>query len=325
MLLTIRPPNGLAPPDAASGRVWRWLGWGVYQQDRRKDDPMIPPTAPHPTPPVGPGSRGRWGGMATRPVALALTVAVLVFAGALAGLGPREAFAAFVNARGGRDVVFGPDNDNTANPLIQPPGTAANQSLNNTDIQLGGPGNDVLIGLQGSDVQLGQGGDDILVGGTEQFVTPNSDIQFGGPGDDVSIWAPGDGSDFFEGGPGRDAQVFGVIDRDPDNIPILTGGTPGFPRGIPTANVTESPGFCTLEQVPAASDLGYEFLVRFFVRATGALAVTIRLVDVEQVFCTSREGGQIIFADLKRAQPQFEVVSLDQVERLNPLVRRIIR
>jgi Ca2+-binding RTX toxin-like protein len=248
-----------------------------------------------------------------------------MLAGAVMGLGPSEAFAAFINARGGRDVVIGPDNDNLANPLIQPAGTAANQSLNNTDIQRGGGGNDVLIGLLGSDVQLGEGGDDILVGGTEQGVTPNSDIQFGGPGDDVSIWAPGDGSDFFEGGPGRDAQVFGVIDRDANNVPTLTGHAPGFPHGIPTANVTGSPGFCTLEQVPAESGLGYEFLVRFFVRATGALAVTIRLVEVEQVFCTSQAGGQVIFADLRRAQPQFEVVSLDRVERLNPLVRRIIR
>ena len=286
---------------------------------------MTPPATPHPTLPVGPTSGRRWRGRATRPAALALAAAVLVLAGALAAFGPRAALAAFVAGRGGPDVIIGPDNDNPANPLIQPPGTAANQSLNNTDIQRGGGGNDVLIGLLGSDVQLGEGGDDILVGGTEQFVTPNSDIQFGGPGDDVSLWAPGDGSDFFEGGPGRDAQVFGVIDRDASNVPTLTGRAPGFPRGIPTANVTGSPGFCTLVEVPADSGLGYEFLVRFFVRATGALAVTIRLVDVEQVFCTSQAGGQVIFADLRRAHPQFEAVSLDQVEHLNPLVRRIIR
>jgi hypothetical protein len=282
---------------------------------------MTAPVAPHLPRSAGPAGLRRWRRPLTRPAVLVLSVTALVLVGGLAGV----ADAAFINARAGRDVVIGPDNDNLNNSLIQPPGTAANQSLNNTDIQRGGGGNDVLIGLLGSDVQLGEGGDDILVGGTEQFVAPNSDIQFGGPGNDVSIWAPGDGSDFFDGGPGRDAQVFGVIDRDASNVPTLTGGAPGFPRGIPTANVLGSPGFCTLEQVPADSDLGYEFLVRFFVRATGALAVTIRLVDVEQVFCTSQAGGQIIFADLRQANPQFEVVSLNRVERLNPLVRNIIR
>ena len=276
--------------------------------------------APPPTPPVGAaGHRQRF--RVTRPAALALAASALV----LAAIVPRIAEAAYINARGGPDVVIGPDNDNPSNPLIQPPGTVANQSLNNTDIQRGGGGNDVLIGLLGNDVQLGEGGDDILVGGTEQFATPNSDIQFGDSGNDVSIWAPGDGSDFFDGGSGLDAQVFGVIDRSATNVPTLTGTAPGFPQGIPTANVTGSPGFCTLVRVPPESGLGYDFLVRFFVRATGALAVTIRLVDVEQVFCTSQAGGQVTFADLRQAQPSFEVGSLDQVGGLNPLVRRIIR
>lgn len=251
----------------------------------------------------------------------ALAGAVL-FAGAFASA---SAYADFTDARGGRDVIIGRDNDNTDNAVIQPPGTAANQSLNKADIQLGGSGNDVLIGLLGSDVQLGEGGDDILVGGPEQFQAPNSDVQFGGPGDDVSIWAPGDGSDFFHGGPGRDAQVFGVIDRDANNVPTLTGSARGFSQGIPTANVTGSPGFCTVERVPSDANLGYEFLVRFFVRANVALAVTLRMVDVEHVFCTSQQGGQITHADLRQDNPQFEVVSLDQVKYLHPLAGQIIR
>lgn len=262
-----------------------------------------------------------WHGLATRTAATALVVSTT-----LAGLAPAlPAYADFVDGRGGRDILIGKDNDNNGNALIQPAGTAANQSLNNTDIQLGGSGNDVLIGLLGDDVQLGESGDDILVGGTEQFQIPNSDVQFGGSGDDVSIWAPGDGSDFFNGGSGRDAQVLGVIDRDANNVPTLTGQAPGFYGGIPTANVTGSPGFCTLDKVPADSGLGYEFLVRFFVRANGNLAVTLRMVDVEQVFCTSREGGQVTYADLRDDNPSFRPVSLDEVRHLNPLVGRIIR
>lgn len=232
--------------------------------------------------------------------------------------------AALVEDSAGSQVLIGKDDDNTSNPTIQPGGVAANQSLNNTDILVGGSGNDVLIGLLGSDVLVGGPGNDILIGGTEQGATPNSDIIWGGEGNDINIWAPGDGSDAFLGGPGRDAQIFGVIDRF-NNVPTLNGSAPGFPHGVPTANVSGSPGFCTLERVAEDSTLGYDFLVRFFVRATGALAVTIRLSEVEQVFCTSQAGGQVTFADLTADSPQFVVVSLADVRRLNRIVAEIIR
>jgi hypothetical protein len=92
------------------------------------------------------------------------------------------------------------------------------------------------------------------------------------------------------------------------------------------SNVTGSPGFCTLERIPAEpNSLGYDFLVRFFVRATGNLAVTIRVEDTEQVFCTSQAGGAITFANLTQHEPQFVEVSLDQVRARNPDVRQIIR
>jgi hypothetical protein len=220
--------------------------------------------------------------------------------------------------------VIGQDDDNLNNPTIQPPGVPANQSLNNTDILEGNGGNDVLIGLLGNDVLHGGPGNDILIGGTEQGVTPNSDIIFGEHGNDINVWAPGDGSDAFIGGPGkRDAQIFGVIDRDITNVPTLTGTAPGFRHGVPTANVSGQGGFCTLEQVD--DSLGYEFLVRFFVRATRALAVTIRTSEVEQVFCTSEAGGQITFADLTVTNPAFVVVTPEEVKRLNHTVARIIR
>lgn len=235
--------------------------------------------------------------------------------------------AAFIEGGSGPDVVIGQDDDNLNNPTIQPPGVPANQSLNNTDILEGDGGNDVVIGLLGNDVLHGGPGDDILIGGTEQGSTPNSDIIFGEQGNDINIWAPGDGSDAFIGGPGRsDALVFGVIDRAPQDgqiVPTLTGTAPDFPQGVPTANVSGQGGFCTLEQVD--DSLGYEFLVRFFVRVTGVLAVTIRTSEVEQVFCTSLAGGQIAFADLTVANPAFVDVTLEEVKRLNHRVARIIR
>jgi Ca2+-binding RTX toxin-like protein len=218
-------------------------------------------------------------------------------------------------------VITGSDTDNLSNPLIQPANVAANQSLNNTDIIEGGLGNDVLIGLLGSDVMLGGFGRDIIVGGPDPGA-PNSDIMFGGPGDDINLWAPGDGSEAFFGDAGRDALVFGVSDRA-NGVPILSDAVPGYPFGVPTANVTGQGGFCRIEAAPA--DSGFDFLVRFFARATGNLAVTVRTRDVEQVFCTSEEGGAITYADLTQASPTFAVVAHSEVVELNATVGRMIR
>ncbi len=242
--------------------------------------------------------------------------------------------AAFLEGSNKADTLFGLDNDNEDNPVIDIFDTN-NQSLLNTDVIEGRRGRDVLIGLLGNDVLKGDSSSDVLVGGTENFIGPNKDVIFGGNGDDTNVWAPGDGDDAFIGGRGdRDAQVFGVIDADvvgvvpdddPDNggkeikVPVLNEET-----GLPTANVTGSPGFCTLERVEDP-ELGFDFLVRFFVRDPEALAVTIRLKDVEQVFCTSEAGGAITFADLRAHDPQFVEVPLQEVGRLNRTVAQIIR
>jgi Ca2+-binding RTX toxin-like protein len=221
-------------------------------------------------------------------------------------------------------VLFGADDDNQQNPQIQPAG-AGNQSLNNTDVIEGGPGNDLLIGLLGGDVIRGGPGDDVIVGGTEQFTTPNSDVMFGDNGNDVAIWRGGDGSDVFVGGNGTDALLMGAIDRDARNVPvILPAAGRHAETGLPTADVTGQNGFCTLEDVRGQS-LGYDFLVRFFLKSTGALAVTMRVSQVEQVFCTSQTAAAVTFADLREAQPAFVEVSLDEVADLNPTVRQIIR
>jgi Ca2+-binding RTX toxin-like protein len=253
-----------------------------------------------------------------RPIILAAALAVLALPAA-------TAHAGFLEGTPLDDVLIGSDDDNVNNPLIQPPGDVPNQSLDDTDVFNGGPGDDVLIGLKGDDVMRGGPGNDILVGGTEGGVgRPNSDVMFGDEGDDISLWRGGDGSDAVIGGRGLDAEVFGTIDRE-GLVPILSPAT-GRHRetGLPTADLTGQGGFCTLEDI-RGSDLGYEFLARFFVRATGALAVTVRLVGVEQMFCTSEAGGAITFADLTVAEPQLVEVSLDEVAALNRTVRQIIR
>jgi hypothetical protein len=232
--------------------------------------------------------------------------------------------AALQQGGSGPQVLIGADDDNVNNPTIQPPGVPANQSLNNTDVLLGGGANDILIGLLGNDVLIGGPGNDILIGGPEGSGPPNSDVIFGGPGNDIAIWQGGDGSDAFIGGDDFDALVFGTMDRDPNNVPVLTGRAPGFPNGLPTANVSGQGGFCTVER-PDDPAIGYNFLVRFFVRATGALAVTIRVSEVEQVFCTSEAGGEITFADLTNENPEFVVVTPERVELLNGIVARVIR
>jgi hypothetical protein len=273
------------------------------------------------------GRQGEQPGLYARLSVVVLTTLVaMLVAGLLSTVaGPTQPAQAALEEGGGRgQVLIGRDDDNLNNPVIQPANVAANQSLNNTDVLNGQGGNDILIGLLGSDVLHGGPANDILIGGTEQGVTPNSDIIFGDPGNDINIWAGGDGSDAFIGGPGVDAQIFGTIDRDARNVPTLTGEARGYPAGVPTANVSGQGGFCTLERVDDPS-LGYQFLVRFFVRATGNLAVTVRVADVEQVFCTSQAGGAITYADLRQENPEFVEVSLDQVKYLNRTVAAIIR
>lgn len=258
---------------------------------------------------------------ATMLALLASSVTLPVFSGAQT--------AGFDGCAGNSEVFIGQDDDNVENALIQPVGTGPNQSLNNADILQGEGGCDVLIGLLGNDVLDGGDGNDITVGGTEQFDPDgfgNKDVMLGGNGNDINIWAPGDGSDAFMGGSGgRDAQIFGLIDRDVNNVPILTPVNGLFKEtGVPTADVTGSPGFCRLEYV-GDTNIGFDFLIRFFVRATGDLAVTIRLKDVEQVFCTSEYGGQITFADLKDDHPQFVEIDPYQITEINRTVAKIIR
>jgi hypothetical protein len=53
--------------------------------------------------------------------------------------------------------------------------------------------------------------------------------------------------------------------------------------------------------------------------------VTIRLAEVEQVFCTSQAGGEITYADLTLPNPQFVVIPLAAVPQANPIAALSIR
>ena len=236
--------------------------------------------------------------------------------------------AAELVGRDRSEILIGSDDDNPSDPEVQPQGVAANQSLNNTDTLIGRGGNDILIGMLGSDVLLGGSGRDVLIGGIELGLQPNSDIQLGESGNDIAIWQGGDGSDLFDGGSGsHDALVFGTIDRDPTtNVPILTPVEGRYERtGLPTADVSGQGGFCRLEAVQDPEVRGFEFLVRFFSKATGNLLVTVRTRDVEQCFCTAQDAASITFADLTVYEPEFVVVTPDAVRDLNSDVARIIR
>lgn len=237
--------------------------------------------------------------------------------------------AALVDGGKGPQLLIGLDDDRQDNPAIQA-GAAANQSLNRTDVLIGGKGNDVIFGLNGNDVIDGGQGQDIILGGPDGGPAPggppNSDIMFGGQGDDVNLWAPGDGSEAFIGGQGLDALIFGATDRetDPDfttgvRLPTLTFGVPGFPQGIPTADVSGLTNFCTIEPSPSPT---YDYLIRFR-GAAGNIIVTVRVKEVEQVFCS--QNGGIAIADLTQPSPGFVPVSLQQVQTLNPLVGAMIR
>ena len=237
--------------------------------------------------------------------------------------------AALIEGGKGPQLLIGSDDDRQDNAAIQA-GAAANQSLNRTDVIVGGQGNDVIFGLNGNDVIDGGQGQDIILGGPDGGAAPggppNSDIMFGGPGNDVNLWAPGDGSEAFIGGPGIDALIFGSTDREPTadpttgvRLPTLLSGIPGFPQGIPTADVSGLPNFCTVEDSPLP---GYQHLVRFR-GATGNIIVTVRVSEVEQLFCS--QGGLIAFADLTAPSPAFELVTPQQVQSLNSLVGAMIR
>ena len=208
-----------------------------------------------------------------------------------------------------KDVTIGLDNDNADNPFIQPPGVTAKQHMDNTDVLFGRANDDLLIGNLGSDTLLGGTGSDILIGGPEKFTSPNSDVLVGDRGADINIWAPGDGSDAFVGNEGYDTMVFAPFVEDSSGSPLLTWNAG---RKIPHVDIDDKDSFsCTIVKVPAAQNLGFQYLVRFNVN--GSPVVTVRQKDVERVFCPSPLPGRARVANLTSASPAFHEVWLNQV------------
>ena len=236
-------------------------------------------------------------------------------------------------------IAVGSDLNSTANAFVQPQdpalsGGGRDQTLQFGDVLMGDGDaqglDDLLIGRLGVDVLMGGYDDDVLVGGTEHFNPQNRDRAFGGEGEDIFLWSPGDGSDFFDGGPGIDTVVFGLMGEldagqlvfrvSNDQLPGEVFVNPA--TGLPQMDVTNSPGFCEVldDSTSATSateldELGLDHLVRFFIRGINnsfqngtqntdnGLRVTLHLKDVEVLICTSPSGGQIEAYNLTTSPP----------------------
>lgn len=229
----------------------------------------------------------------------------------------------------------GADNNVKENAFVQPQeaaraGNGIDQTLQAGDVLTGDDDDDLLIGGLGGDVLLGGRGDDVMIGGPEHFNPLGRDRAFGGRGDDVFLWAPGDGSDSFEGGQGEDTVIFGLIGQVENGQTVFrasndqkTGEVWINPAtGLPQADVTNQPGFCRIIDQSTAqnagrelNNLGLDQLVQFFVRAAAdtfergeqttdnGLRVTLHLKEVEYMVCTSRTGGVIEAFDLRLSPP----------------------
>lgn len=234
------------------------------------------------------------------------------------------------------NAVIGSDAGRKLNSLLSlnvgGPGGSSNQSLRAGDVLNGGEEDDVLVGGLGVDILIGNGGDDILIGGTEDFNSSvdgdgrgsdNRDRAYGQAGDDVFIWAPGDGSDFFDGGAGTDVIIFGVLGEARDaagnfaGAPFFAVNPPGTDgsqdndgiqldeNGQPTVRASNSPGFCTILDATvngeALSLLDLDLIIRFSLRGIAdafdaggredddGLRVAVSIKNTEFVVCTRRD------------------------------------
>ncbi|HEX5089360.1 MAG TPA: hypothetical protein VFV89_16240 [Nocardioides sp.] len=208
-----------------------------------------------------------------------------------------------------KDVTVGFDNDNAANPLIQPPGVAAKLHMDNTDVLFGRDNDDLLIGNLGSDTLLGGNDDDILVGGPDHGTQPSSDVLVGDDGDDIAVWAPGDGNDAFAGNEDKDAMIFAPLVTDASGSLLLTRA---HGRKIPHVDIDRQPGTCTVVPVPDSANLGFQFLVRFNV--DNVPVASVRQKDVEKVYCPSPTPGTALLARLDGNHPEtFHTVRLHHI------------
>jgi hypothetical protein len=269
-------------------------------------------------------------------------------------------------------IQVGSDLNTKNNPLLSlnpgGPGGSSNQSLRAGDILQGNANDDLLIGGLGVDILIGADGDDILIGGTEDFNSSvdgdelgsdNRDRAFGQNGNDLFVWAPGDGSDFFDGGEGTDVIIFGIVGelRDANG---LTEGAPFFnvnasgtgskdfdgiftdTNGQPQIQVSNTPGFCSLVDTQiyadALNELGLDQIIRFSIRGIAnafdasersdddGLRVAISLKNTEYIVCTRRdfdaEGGlnNVEVLDIRSGIPVAAAIS-DLPEYIQALIQ----
>jgi hypothetical protein len=213
------------------------------------------------------------------------------------------------------------------------------QSLQFGDVLQGTPYNDLIVGGLGIDIIFGGEGDDFIIGGTEDFNSFNRDRAFGQEGEDSFIWSPGDGNDFFDGGPGLDVVFLTLIGESKDdngksagapffsvNPPSKTGsqdfdGIFEQSLGMPMINVADGPGFCEVierdeENTQGLEELGLDHLVRFTLRGPRAafdaadasidpttlddgLRIALHLKNVEFLVCAGKTAGTIRILDLR--------------------------
>jgi hypothetical protein len=233
-------------------------------------------------------------------------MAVSAVAGVLA-IGALGAGASVERGNARANVLVGADNDNADNTAIQDPAVTAKQHLDNTDLVRGGNGRDLLIGRTGDDVLLGENSSDILIGGLEGGTAPipNSDVILGGSGDDINIWAPGDGSDLWDGEVGKDVIILSQVVNTAGEVTQFDFNG----RKVPQVTIDNRPQFsCTVERSPAIDGLNVDAVVRFF--AGGNLAVTIRLSGTEQVLCPSPNVGTVNVANIAAGQDNFVEVPI---------------
>ena len=245
----------------------------------------------------------------------------------------------------------GSDANSVENGFIQPAddalsGGGRDQSLQFGDNIFGTTRSDFLQGRLGTDILVGDNGDDVLMGGTEHFNPTNRDRAFGGAGRDVFLWAPGDGSDFFDGGPGFDTVVLGLAGEVVDGDVVFQVTTDQLAgdvfldpvTNLPQIDVTNSPGFCNIVDDSDAGDaaaqldaLGLDNIVQFIIRAAAdsfeageqdtdnGLRVSLHLRNVEAVVCATREGGAIEAFDLRTTPPTpiaLEDILVDSVQAI---------
>ncbi len=281
----------------------------------------------------------------SRPTRTALTLLTVGL------IGSSTAFAA---VGGLFNVLVGADNNSAENPFLQPvdpalSGGGRDQTLKFGDILIGSGRQDLVLGGLGVDLLLGGQQDDVLVGGTEHFNPENRDRAFGGSGNDAFLWSPGDGSDYFNGGPGQDVVAFGLlgeINAEGELVFQVTNDQKAGDvyinpaTGLPLMDMVNSPGFCEVVDGSTSSDaatelnaLGLDRLVRFFIRGVAdsfeagtqtednGLRVTLHLVDVEFLVCTNRDGGQIEAFDLTTQPPTQIRLSDVPVDAISAIVQ----